>query len=274
MKARIALLPGDGIGPEVTAAARRVLEQVASSGGHVFEFETAAIGGEAIDRFGSPLPEETLDACSRADAMLLGAVGGPRWSDPSAPKNLRPEAGLLKLRRTFDLFANLRPVKVLPALRDATPLRPELIDGVDLLIVRELTSGLYFGPRRESGEDKAQPKAAWDTMIYHEEEVERVARVAFRIGAWSGAAAWPPSTRPTSWRRCDSGVAWSTAWPPTFPKSSTSTSWWMPPPCTSSHDHGTSTSCWQATSSATSSPTRPRSSPVPSACCRRRRWRR
>lgn len=183
MRARIALLPGDGIGPEVTAAARRVLEHVAASAGHEFEFGEAAVGGIAIDRFGMPLPEETLEACTRADAMLLGAVGGPRWSDPAAPKRLRPEAGLLELRRTFDLFANLRPVKVLPALRDATPLRPEVLDGVDLLIVRELTGGLYFGPRQEGGENPEQPKAAWDTMLYREEEVERVARVAFASAA-------------------------------------------------------------------------------------------
>ncbi|MDA8019959.1 MAG: 3-isopropylmalate dehydrogenase [Thermoanaerobaculia bacterium] len=179
MKAHIAILPGDGIGPEVTDAARRVLEQVATVAGHDFDFETSAVGGEAIDRFDTPLPEATVKSCTRADAILLGAVGGPRWSDPSAPERRRPEAGLLELRRTFGFFANLRPVKVLPALRDATPLRPDRIDGVDLLIVRELTGGLYFGPRREEGEDPRQPKAAWDTMFYREEEVERVARIAF-----------------------------------------------------------------------------------------------
>lgn len=177
VRAQIALLPGDGIGPEVVGSARRVLERIAANGGHELRFREAEIGGQAIDRQGSPLPDATLALCARSDALLLGAVGGPKWSDPSAP--VRPEQGLLTLRRHFGLFANLRPVRPFPALRQAAPLRPELLDGVDLLVVRELTGGLYFGPRSEEGDDPSAPDAAWDTLLYRRSEVARVARVAF-----------------------------------------------------------------------------------------------
>lgn len=175
---RIVVLPGDGIGPEVSRAAREVIEAVGHDLGHDFHFEEALIGGAAIDATGSPLPRETLDACERSDAILLGAVGGPKWSDPSAP--VRPEQGLLAIRRHFELFANLRPVKVFPALVNSAPLRPELVQGVDMLIVRELTGGLYFGERAEQGSLKDRPDTAFDTMTYSTPEVERVARVAFK----------------------------------------------------------------------------------------------
>ncbi|MEO1368394.1 MAG: isocitrate/isopropylmalate family dehydrogenase, partial [Acidobacteriota bacterium] len=177
MRARIAVLPGDGIGPEVTDAAVRVLGAVAERAGHAFAFETGLIGGAALDATGSPLPDATVDACARADAILLGAVGGPKWSDPDAP--VRPEQGLLEIRRHFELFANLRPVRVSPALVEAAPLRPERLRDVDLVIVRELTGGLYFGPRREQGSGEGADDAAWDTLIYSESEVERIARLAF-----------------------------------------------------------------------------------------------
>lgn len=173
MQARIVTLPGDGIGPEVVAEAVRVLRRVAERYGHTFIVEEAMIGGCAIDAVGDPLPDSTLAACETADAVLLGAVGGPRWSDPTAP--VRPEQGLLKLRQYFDLFANLRPVKAYPVLAQHAPLRAELLDGVDILVVRELTSGVYFGERREQGESDR----AWDTMLYTVEQVQRVARVAF-----------------------------------------------------------------------------------------------
>ncbi len=173
MQAKIVTLPGDGIGPEVTAAAVRVLEQVGTRHGHRFTFQEALMGGCAIDASGNPLPDETIAACEQADAVLLGAVGGPKWSDPTAA--VRPEQGLLRLRSHFDLFANLRPVKAYPALAEYAPLRAELLDGVDILFVRELTSGIYFGPRAEQGEgDRAH-----DTMLYTVEQVERIARVAF-----------------------------------------------------------------------------------------------
>jgi 3-isopropylmalate dehydrogenase len=172
----IAVLPGDGIGPEVTAGAVRVLEAVGRRFGHAFEFHEALIGGAAIDATGSPLPPETLERCRRSDAILLGAVGGPKWDDPTAP--VRPEQGLLGLRKAFDLFANLRPVRVFPALVGATPLKERVVRGVDLLFVRELTGGLYFGPRQEAGPEGEE---AYDTMRYTRWEIERVVRLAARL---------------------------------------------------------------------------------------------
>ena len=143
MKATITTLPGDGIGPEVVGQAVRVLERVGEIFGHAFAFHEAMMGGCAIDVTGNPLPAETLEACAAADAVLLGAVGGPKWSDPTAP--VRPEQGLLGLRGHFGLFANLRPVKTWPALARRAPLRPDLLEGVDILFVRELTGGIYLG---------------------------------------------------------------------------------------------------------------------------------
>ncbi|MCU0463838.1 MAG: 3-isopropylmalate dehydrogenase [Anaerolineae bacterium] len=174
MKANIMLLPGDGIGPEILTAAVQVLDKVASKYGHEFAYNEQLIGGIAIDKTGNPLPEETLRAGEQSDAILLASVGGPKWSDPSAP--VRPEQGLLKIRGHFGLFANLRPVKTYPALAQHVPLRPDLLEGVDMLIVRELTGGLYFGERKEQG-DGAD---SYDTMYYSVPEVERVAHVAFK----------------------------------------------------------------------------------------------
>jgi 3-isopropylmalate dehydrogenase len=174
MKAKIAVLPGDGIGPEVTAKAVDVLKAVADKFGHDFIFEEGLMGGIAIDQTGNPLPDETIAICESADAILLGAVGGPKWSDPTAA--VRPEQGLLKIRQHFGLFANLRPVKAYPALAEHAPLRPDLLEGVDMLFVRELTGGIYFGDRREQGDGTD----ALDTMYYTRDEVERVASVAFR----------------------------------------------------------------------------------------------
>jgi 3-isopropylmalate dehydrogenase len=172
VEARFVLLPGDGIGPEITAEARRVLEAVAAEYGHSFGFEERLIGGIAIDEFGDPLPESTLEACRRADAIILGAVGGPKWDDPSA--KTRPEAGLLAIRRELGLFANLRPVKPNQHLIDASPLRPELVTGVDILFVRELTGGIYFGPSSLSDDGRT----AQSTMVYTVGEVERIVRIA------------------------------------------------------------------------------------------------
>jgi 3-isopropylmalate dehydrogenase len=178
MEAKIVLLPGDGIGPEVTGAARRVLEAVARHFGHTFSMREYSIGGTAIDEYGSPLPEETLQACHQADAVLLGAVGGPKWDDPSAP--VRPEQGLLGLRKALDLFGNLRPVRPHPDLVAASPLRPERLEGVDLLVVRELTGDVYFGQPRLRQVVNGEVQAI-DTMSYTESEVRRAARLAFQL---------------------------------------------------------------------------------------------
>lgn len=179
MQVNLALLPGDGIGPEVLAAARPVLNKLAEIYGHNFVCQEGLIGGAAIDETGDPLPERTLETCRNADAVLLGAVGGPKWDDPNAA--VRPEQGLLGLRKQLGLYANLRPVQPHPALLESSPLRPERLAGVDLLVVRELTGGIYFGqPRRrerlESGEEQAV-----DTMMYSQSEIRRVARLAFQI---------------------------------------------------------------------------------------------
>jgi 3-isopropylmalate dehydrogenase len=168
-KPRIVALPGDGIGPEIMAAARRVLAHLGE-----FEVEEHLTGGASIDEHGTALTPEVLEDCRAADAVLLAAVGGPKWdtTDPDAP---RPEQGLLALRKGLELFANLRPVRPSPSLLEASPLRRERIEGTDLLVVRELTGGIYFGDRgrRDSG--------AFDTCVYSVEEIERIARVAFRF---------------------------------------------------------------------------------------------
>ena len=173
MRGLIALLPGDGIGPEVTAAARVVLEAVARGFGHRFEFREGAIGGCAIDAAGVPLPDDTLQLCLAADGVLLGAVGGPQWSDPSAP--VRPEQGLLALRRALGVFANLRPIATHPALYAASPLKERLLKGVDILFVRELTGGIYFGDKQRTAD------MASDLCSYTRAEIERVVRLGCRL---------------------------------------------------------------------------------------------
>ncbi len=178
MNATIMLLPGDGIGPEVVAEACRVLDAVAARYGHTFAYKEGLIGGCAIDATGAPLPESTLASCLSSDAVLLGAVGGPQWSDPRAA--VRPEQGLLRLRQAMGVFANLRPVRVLDALADASPLRPERVRGVDLLIVRELTGGLYFG-QPQGRETVNGERSAVDTLRYGEGEIRRVVGMAFEL---------------------------------------------------------------------------------------------
>jgi len=177
VQARIIVLPGDGVGPEVTAEALKLLHRVAALRGHRFSFDEVPFGSTAIQAGGPPLPAETLEACRRADAILLGAVGGPQWD--GLPPDRRPEAGLLGLRRHLQLFANLRPVKAIPGLLDASPLRADIVRGTDILIVRELTGGLYFGePRGRSTRDGR--RVALDSLPYSEDEIARVARVAFQ----------------------------------------------------------------------------------------------
>jgi 3-isopropylmalate dehydrogenase len=173
MRAVIAVLPGDGIGPEVVDQARRVLSAVSEKWGHTFTLNDAAIGGIAIDQTGSALPPETLEIARAADAVLLGAVGGPKWDDPRA--KVRPEQGLLAIRKALGLYANLRPVSVNPNVVHASPLRPELLAGVDMIVVRELTGGIYFGDKLRDG-DRAS-----DLCVYTVAEVERIVRTAARI---------------------------------------------------------------------------------------------
>ena len=175
---RIATIPGDGVGPEVVAAARRVVDAAGARFGFDVAWSEFLVGGAAIDAFGVAIRPEDVDACGAADAILLGAVGGPKWSDPSA--SVRPEQALFALRGGLGLYANLRPVSVHPALAGASPLRPELLAGVDMLIVRELTGGIYFGDRTEaSGEPGA--RSALDTLPYAEHEIARIVRLAFEL---------------------------------------------------------------------------------------------
>jgi 3-isopropylmalate dehydrogenase len=175
---RIATIPGDGVGPDVVAAARRVVDAAGAAFGFVVEWSEFLVGGAAIDRYGVAIRPEDVEACGRADAILLGAVGGPKWSDPSAP--VRPEQALFALRGGLGLYANLRPVKVHPALIASSPLRPELLEGVDLLIVRELTGGIYFGNRVEASSEPGE-RFASDTMPYAEHEIRRVVGLAMAL---------------------------------------------------------------------------------------------
>ena len=175
MAFKIAVLPGDGIGVDVTAEALKVLGAVSKRWGHEFSFEEGLIGGIAIDTTGSPLPDATLELCRASQAVLLGAVGGPKWDDPTA--KVRPEQGLLGLRKNLGLFANLRPIKLSPALLHTSNIKPEVLKGTDLVVVRELTGGIYFGERGR----KENGTVAYDTMPYSVPEVERVLRVAFEL---------------------------------------------------------------------------------------------
>jgi 3-isopropylmalate dehydrogenase len=174
VQAHIVLLPGDGIGPEVVAQGERILLEIGKKFGHSFQFSTHLIGGCAIDHGGNALPDETLAACKKSQAVLLGAVGGPKWDDPNA--KTRPEAGLLKIRKELGLFANLRPIFVSPHLVSASPLKTEIVSGTDILFFRELTGGIYFGPSGK--EATATGESAYNTMVYSTEEVERIVRLA------------------------------------------------------------------------------------------------
>lgn len=178
MEKTIAVLPGDGIGREITQGAVSVLQAIGERFGHQFTFINGSIGGGAIDEFNTPLPEETIEICKKSDAVLLGAVGGPKWD--SLPGHLRPEKGLLKIRKELNLYANLRPVSYFPATAENSPLRPEIIEGADMLVVRELTGGIYFGEPSErrvvDGEE-----AVVDTLFYKNSEIERIIRLAFEL---------------------------------------------------------------------------------------------
>ncbi len=178
MKKHIAVMPGDGIGPEIVGQALRVLDKVAQKFGHEFTTEEVLIGGVAIDAKGTPLPEETVEACKKADAVLLGAVGGPKWDtiDPA----IRPEKGLLGIRKALGLFANLRPARLFPELAGACLLRKDIVDrGLDVMVVRELTGGIYFG-KPAGTEIRGGKRTGFNTMIYNEDEIRRIAHIAFK----------------------------------------------------------------------------------------------
>ncbi|MBX5437488.1 MAG: 3-isopropylmalate dehydrogenase [Alicyclobacillaceae bacterium] len=178
MGKRIAVLPGDGIGPEVTAEAVSLLSDVASQYGEELEFVYGKIGGIAVDEVGTPLPDETVELCRSADAVLLGAVGGPKWD--RGPAHLRPEAGLLGIRKALAVYANLRPITVFESLKEASTLKPEVLADVDFVIVRELTGGLYFGQPKERRNGPSGLEVV-DTLAYTEAEIERILRLAFEI---------------------------------------------------------------------------------------------
>ena len=173
MEALITLLPGDGIGPEVTSSGKKILSTIEEIYDHKFSYEEKLIGGSAIDAGHLPLPEETIASCRESNAIILGAVGGPKWSDPNA--KVRPEQGLLGLRETLKVFANIRPVKVMPELISASPLKKELLENVDLVVIRELTGGIYFGEKYKDDNH------ASDLCIYHDYEVDRIVRLASNI---------------------------------------------------------------------------------------------
>jgi len=176
---KIAFLPGDGIGQEVTPEARRALEVVGKATGASFEFELGLVGGAAIDATGGPLPDAALRLCQQADAILFGSVGGPKWDN--LPQEVRPERGLLRIRKELDLFANLRPAKCFPMLVDASPLKRSVVEGTDLMVIRELTAGLYFGEPRGREALPGGGEKAINTMSYTTREIERVVRAAFDV---------------------------------------------------------------------------------------------
>ena len=178
MKASIAVLPGDGIGPEVISESIKVLEAIGNRFNHDFEIESGRVGGNAIDDYGTPLPQETIDTCKDSDAILFGAVGGPKWDDPNA--DVRPEDGILAIRKSLGLFANLRPVKVYPALINSSPLNPDFLEGVDMMVLRELTGGLYFGKPKKRW-NTSRGRRGVDTLKYTESEIERILRVGFEL---------------------------------------------------------------------------------------------
>lgn len=176
MQYKVAVLPGDGVGPEVTQEGVRLLDVIGQAHGHSFEFRHGIIGGCAIDEFGTALPDETIKTVQWSEAVLFGAVGGPKWDDPQA--KVRPEQGIIGLRKRFKLFANLRPVKVFPQLMDASAIKPEVLRGTDILILRELTGGLYFGKPSKRWQTPRGRKVV-DTLTYTEQEMERIIRVGF-----------------------------------------------------------------------------------------------
>ena len=178
MDFKIAVIKGDGIGPEIVDITTKILDKIGEKYNHKFNYTYVDMGGVAIDKYGVPLPQETIDVCLASDSVLLGAVGGPKWD--TLPGHLRPETGLLGIRKAMGLFANIRPAVLMPALKEACPLRADIRDGgIDMIIVRELTGGIYFGKRGSSGE--GENLSSYDTMEYSVKEIERIAKIAFEL---------------------------------------------------------------------------------------------
>jgi len=249
---RIVVLPGDGIGPEVTREARQVLEAACLRRGRKLEFAEELIGGASLDARGTPLADQVVELARQSRAVLLGAVGGPKWD--AAPVDQRPERGLLRIRKELGLFANLRPATVFPALAGASTLRPEVVEGIDLLVVRELTGGLYFGePRGRSRVDGK--REARNTLVYDESEIARIARVAFeaargrrrhvthvhKANVLEVSQLWVEIVDETA--RRSSGWRSSTRPRVATPTSSWPTNWSIRAPCCWCEIRGASTSC-------------------------------
>ena len=217
MSKQILILPGDGIGPEIMAEAVKVLELANDKYSLGFELSHDVIGGAAIDKHGVPLADETLDRARAADAVLLGAVGGPKWD--TIERDIRPERGLLKIRAQLGLFGNLRPAILYPQLADASSLKPEIVAGLDILIVRELTGGIYFGAPRGTRTLENGERQSYDTLPYSESEIRRIA-ASVSTWPWFAAKSCARWTRPTSWRPASCGAKSSSRWPRITPRSS------------------------------------------------------
>ncbi len=227
--ATIVVFAGDGVGPEVMTEARRVLEAVATKFGHSFELDDRLIGGSAIDAYGAPFVPKISRAAGERDAVLLGAVGGPKWDNPSAKCD--PEQGLLAIRKALGLYANLRPVSVFPALQDASPLKPEIVRGVDVMVVRELTGGIYFG-KPSYATQECRGWLAVDTLVYREHEIERVVRLAFDIAQRRGAHCRSVDKANVLESSAVSGDRWRRRLRRSIPMSRSSMCWSTPWRCT------------------------------------------
>lgn len=228
MSKQILILPGDGIGPEIMAEAVKVLELANDKYALGFALQHDVIGGAAIDQHGVPLADETLERARAADAVLLGAVGGPKWD--KIERDIRPERGLLKIRSQLGLFGNLRPAILYPQLAAASSLKPEVVSGLDILIVRELTGGIYFGAPRGTRVLENGERQGYDTLPYSEGEIRRIAVVGFgaRASAARSCARW---TRPTCWPPASCGAKSSKKWPRTTRTSNSATCTSTMPPC-------------------------------------------
>ena len=228
MEFDIAVLGGDGIGPEVTAQSVRVLESAGRVFGHSFRLEYGDVGGISIDNNGTPLLPSVRDLSGGSDSVLFGAVGGPKWDDPTA--SMRPEDGLLQLRAHLGVFANIRPVKVYPLLADSNVLKPEVLSGVDMVVVRELTGGLYYALPKERHETP-QGWTAVDTLRYNRVRNRTHPESRFRVGPGAQGQNWPRWTRPTCWSHPGFGGRLPHAWPRNTPTWSWHISSWTPVQC-------------------------------------------